>query len=516
MASMTDIISILLMFFMLTVSFPNATSKPIGLTVDLPTSQSTHELVAQIQVTITARLDCYVDNESISLENLAQHLKGKISLQNNLVLLQIDQSVPVQYMIKVFDIANSLHAQVALLIGAYLYYFPMYASAPGDAGIPRTMALNLQALHTNSTPNLPHHQTSIATNTVAQVTSPTKSELPMVKKVPTRVIEPLANPPEPLLSTNIVQDQPEVSQEQPIISTPDQPIIPTDNPNAASQGEATEATPPTVDDRGIYAPANHPTKATGASLELTGWIWDVVPQPNDDTPEIGKLVFEITIDDNGEIVAIKTLEKTVSPFVEQLYKDEVSKLAFSKTNAHRMYTPTSTGKPRFDPLNMYYEEAGFENLLYTYTVDTLSYKTQSANKQTVEKSWILVDARGQALGRLSSQIASIIRGKNKPYFTPHVDCGDNVVVINAEKIKLTGKKWDDKQYISHTGHPGGQRTTTPRKMKEKFPTRIIELAVRRMLPKNRLGRRLFHNLFVYAGQEHAHNAQQPKEIKLTY
>lgn len=149
-------------------------------------------------------------------------------------------------------------------------------------------------------------------------------------------------------------------------------------------------------------------------------------------------------------------------------------------------------------------------------MDTLSYKTLSANKQTVEKGWILVDAKGQTLGRLASQVAAIIRGKHKPYFTPHVDCGDNVVVINAEKIRLTGRKWDNKQYISHTGYPGGQRVINPRQLKAKLPTRLIEHAVRGMLPKNRLGRRLFHNLFVYAGQEHAHVAQQPKEIKLTY
>ena len=148
-------------------------------------------------------------------------------------------------------------------------------------------------------------------------------------------------------------------------------------------------------------------------------------------------------------------------------------------------------------------------------MDTLSYKTPSANQQSVNKAWILVDAKGQTLGRLASQVATIIRGKNKPYFTPHVDCGDNVVIINAAKIRLTGKKWDQKQYVSHTGYPGGQRITTPRQLKTKFPTRIIEHAVRGMLPKNRLGRRLFHNLFVYAGQEHIHAAQQPKEIRLT-
>lgn len=149
-------------------------------------------------------------------------------------------------------------------------------------------------------------------------------------------------------------------------------------------------------------------------------------------------------------------------------------------------------------------------------MDILSYKTLSANKQTIDKGWILIDAKGQNLGRLASQVAAIIRGKNKPYFTPHVDCGDNVVIINAEKIQLTGKKWDDKQYISHTGYPGGQRMASPRQVKATFPERLIEHAVRGMLPKNRLGRRLFHNLHVYAGHEHAHVAQQPKEVKLTY
>ncbi|MEM7383194.1 MAG: 50S ribosomal protein L13 [Bacteroidota bacterium] len=148
-------------------------------------------------------------------------------------------------------------------------------------------------------------------------------------------------------------------------------------------------------------------------------------------------------------------------------------------------------------------------------MESLSYKTRSAKQQSFNKAWMLVDAKGHALGRLASQVAMIIRGKNKPYFTPHVDCGDHVVIINAAKIHLTGKKWDQKQYVSHTGYPGGQRATTPSKLKNKFPTRIIEHAVRGMLPKNKLGRRLFHNLHVYAGQEHSHPAQQPQEIKLT-
>jgi len=147
-------------------------------------------------------------------------------------------------------------------------------------------------------------------------------------------------------------------------------------------------------------------------------------------------------------------------------------------------------------------------------MDTLSYKTISANKETATKEWVLVDAEGQTLGRLCSQVAAIIRGKHKTNFTPHVDCGDNVVVINAEKIKLTGKKWDEKVYIRYTGYPGGQRFTTPKEMMAKKPIAMIEMAVRGMLPKSRLGRAILGNLYVYAGSEHKHQAQQPKEIKL--
>ncbi len=147
-------------------------------------------------------------------------------------------------------------------------------------------------------------------------------------------------------------------------------------------------------------------------------------------------------------------------------------------------------------------------------MDTLSYKTISANKATAEKGWIIVDAESQVLGRLASQIAKVIRGKHKASFTPHVDCGDNVIVINAEKVRLTGKKMTDKVYIRHTGHPGGQRFKTPREMQQKNASKVIEIAVRGMLPKNRLGRRLFTNLYVYSGSEHPHVAQQPKELKL--
>jgi large subunit ribosomal protein L13 len=146
-------------------------------------------------------------------------------------------------------------------------------------------------------------------------------------------------------------------------------------------------------------------------------------------------------------------------------------------------------------------------------VNTLSYKTKSANKATVEKSWWVVDADSQVVGRLASNIARIVRGKHKPYYTPHVDCGDHVIVINADKIKFTGNKLTDKQYISHTGYPGGQRTTTPKEMLEKHPERVLEKAVKGMLPKNRLGAVLFHNLHIYTGGEHPHEAQNPKELK---
>ena len=145
-------------------------------------------------------------------------------------------------------------------------------------------------------------------------------------------------------------------------------------------------------------------------------------------------------------------------------------------------------------------------------VDTLSYKTISANKATVTKEWVVVDATNAPLGRLSSEVAMLIRGKRKPNYTPHVDCGDNVIVINAEKVRLTGNKWTDRQHFSHTGYPGGQRITTPEQMFKKDPTRLVEHAVRGMLPKSRLGRKLFTNLYVYVGTEHPHEAQKPKEV----
>jgi large subunit ribosomal protein L13 len=147
-------------------------------------------------------------------------------------------------------------------------------------------------------------------------------------------------------------------------------------------------------------------------------------------------------------------------------------------------------------------------------VDTLSYKTISANKATVQKDWIVIDATNMVLGRLSSKVASMLRGKHKTNFTPHVDCGDNVIVINAERVRLTGNKLADKVYIRHTGYPGGQRFRTAKEQLEKRPEGVIEHAVKRMLPRNRLGSALYRNLYVYAGGEHPHIAQQPQEIKL--
>ena len=147
-------------------------------------------------------------------------------------------------------------------------------------------------------------------------------------------------------------------------------------------------------------------------------------------------------------------------------------------------------------------------------MDTLSYKTISANKATSDKQWVLVDAEGQTLGRLASKVAILLRGKHKPNFTPHVDCGDNVIVINSEKINLSGNKWNDKSYIRHTGYPGGQRSLTATELFSKDPARLVEKSVKGMLPKNKLGAALFRNLDVVVGAAHKHEAQQPKTINL--
>jgi large subunit ribosomal protein L13 len=147
-------------------------------------------------------------------------------------------------------------------------------------------------------------------------------------------------------------------------------------------------------------------------------------------------------------------------------------------------------------------------------VDTLSYKTVSANDATVNKEWLLVDANNEILGRLASKVAKLLRGKHKPNFTPHVDCGDNVIIINAEKVRLTGHKLTDKQYVHYSGYPGGQRSETPKDWLRRKPIAVIEHAVKGMLPKNRLGAQMYRNLYVYAGPEHKHEAQKPKEINL--
>ena len=147
-------------------------------------------------------------------------------------------------------------------------------------------------------------------------------------------------------------------------------------------------------------------------------------------------------------------------------------------------------------------------------MDTLTYKTVSANSKTVNKNWVVIDAENQVLGRISSKIAFMLRGKHKPEYTPHVDCGDNVIVINAEKIRLTGKKMNEKEYIHYTGYPGGQRFTSPEELLRKHPTRVVEKAVYGMLPKTRLGNAIKGNLHIYTGSEHPHEAQKPQKVTI--
>ena len=147
-------------------------------------------------------------------------------------------------------------------------------------------------------------------------------------------------------------------------------------------------------------------------------------------------------------------------------------------------------------------------------MEAISYKTVSASKETVTKGWVIVDAENEILGRLASNVAYILRGKDKVNFTPHVDTGDNVIIINAEKIKLTGNKVAEKEYVRHTGYPGGQRFATPKLLFSKKPTEVVRMAVSGMLPKNKFGDALRRNVFIYAGAEHPHAAQQPKEIKI--
>ncbi|RMF03204.1 MAG: 50S ribosomal protein L13 [Chloroflexi bacterium] len=141
-------------------------------------------------------------------------------------------------------------------------------------------------------------------------------------------------------------------------------------------------------------------------------------------------------------------------------------------------------------------------------------KTISAREQDIQRDWYVVDAQGQTLGRLATRVATVLRGKHKPIYTPHVDCGDYVVIVNAEKVHTTGQKATQKKYYRHSGYPGGLREITLRDQLQKFPTRVLESAVRGMLPKNRLGRQMFKKLKVYAGPNHPHEAQQPKPLEL--
>ena len=147
-------------------------------------------------------------------------------------------------------------------------------------------------------------------------------------------------------------------------------------------------------------------------------------------------------------------------------------------------------------------------------MNTLSYKTVSVNKEHADKKWYVIDAEGQILGRFASEVAMILRGKRKPSFTPHSDCGDNVIIINAEKIRLTGNKMDEKYYVHYTGYPGGQRFRNVKEQLNRKPEAVLEHAIKGMLPKTKLGNAIYHNLYVYAGSEYPHQAQQPTELKI--
>ncbi|NOT38537.1 MAG: 50S ribosomal protein L13 [Saprospiraceae bacterium] len=147
-------------------------------------------------------------------------------------------------------------------------------------------------------------------------------------------------------------------------------------------------------------------------------------------------------------------------------------------------------------------------------MNTLSYKTSHTRPEDVQRKWFLIDANGQTVGRMCSKIAHILRGKHRVDYTPHVDCGDNVIVINAEKVRFTGKKMDNKVYLTYSGYPGGQKSTTPKELLARIPTRVVEVAVRKMLPKNKLGDAMYKKLFIYAGPDHYHQAQKPEAINL--
>ncbi|MBS3805974.1 MAG: 50S ribosomal protein L13 [Bacteroidales bacterium] len=147
-------------------------------------------------------------------------------------------------------------------------------------------------------------------------------------------------------------------------------------------------------------------------------------------------------------------------------------------------------------------------------MDTNSYKTISVRKEDVQKDWVLVDAKNETLGRMASKVAKMLRGKHKPNYTPHVDGGDKVIIINARHVRLTGKKWTDKEYVHFSGYPGGKRTRNVKELMEKTPEKVVEKAIHGMIPKNRLGQVVKNNLFIYPGEEHPHEAQKPTKINL--
>lgn len=156
----------------------------------------------------------------------------------------------------------------------------------------------------------------------------------------------------------------------------------------------------------------------------------------------------------------------------------------------------------------------YKGLKNIYIVDTLSYKTLSANKETANKEWFVVDAEGQTLGRMASKVAKVLRGKYKTNFTPHADCGDYVIIINAGKVVMTGNKMEDRRIFSHTGYPGGQKRISPTEMLSKDETSVVRHAIRGMLPKNKLGAAILKNCYIYAGGEHEQEAQKPKNLNL--
>jgi len=149
-------------------------------------------------------------------------------------------------------------------------------------------------------------------------------------------------------------------------------------------------------------------------------------------------------------------------------------------------------------------------------MDALSFRTQFATPKTHPHKWYVIDADGLPLGRLASLVAYRLRGKHLPYFTPHQDCGDKIIIINASKVQLSGRKWDNREIISHTGYPGGQKKPTARMVFDKSPTKLVEIAIKGMLPKNKLGSELFRNLYVYDGAEHRHTQQLPESLTLNF